>query len=123
MSAEWRLERLKQAERNGEVVKLTGARSISSPGDRPAREVKRDVGDPIIFQQTRPSAWPAPEGSTVTVTARRASDGTVGIHWERSDIENGGQHVAVTAAEFAAIAAAVVEATGREQKGKRGDIR
>lgn len=64
------------------------------------------IGDPIIFQQTRPTSWPAPEGTTVTITARRAPDGTVGITWERSDLDKP-TTVALTATEFAGIATAV----------------
>jgi hypothetical protein len=74
------------------------------------------IGDPIIFEKTRPTEWPAPEGTTVTVTARRSPNGTIGIHWQRSDIDNGGQSVAVTAAEFAEIAAAVACANDGERR-------
>ncbi|MDI9889957.1 hypothetical protein [Microbacterium sp. IEGM 1404] len=33
---EWRRERLEQAARDGEVVRLTGPRSIATPGENPA---------------------------------------------------------------------------------------
>lgn len=72
------------------------------------------TGDPIIFQQTRPSAWPASEGTTVTITVRRSPNGTIGIDWERSDIPDRGRGVAVTATEFAGIAAAVARASSEK---------
>lgn len=63
-----------------------------------------------IYQRSRPAAWPAPEGTKITVTAKVDNGDVVGISWERDDlIEKGGlpSQVTLTAAEFQAIAAAV----------------
>lgn len=58
-----------------------------------------------IFERTRPTEWPAPEGSTVTVVARRDAQ-AVTILWQRSDIEST-QLVTLTLEEFQGIAAAL----------------
>lgn len=64
-----------------------------------------------IYQQTRPAKWPAPEGSSITVTAK-IDAGVVAIIWERDDLmEKDGMptQVTLTSEEFQAIAAAVMQ--------------
>jgi hypothetical protein len=63
------------------------------------------VSAQTIFEQVRPSQWPAPEGTTVTVTARLDRD-AIGIHWKRSDLPIPA-HVALYLNEFDAIARAL----------------
>lgn len=58
-----------------------------------------------IFEATRPTEWPAPEGSMVTVVARRDAE-AVTILWQRSDLEST-QLVTLTLDEFQGIAAAL----------------
>lgn len=63
-----------------------------------------------IFKHTRPTRWPAPAGTTVTVEARLDSD-VVGITWRRDDHpEARPEHIALHLSEFDAIASAVAEA-------------
>jgi hypothetical protein len=58
-----------------------------------------------IFEHTRPTEWPAPEGTTVTVVAKCDSQ-AVTIRWQRSDLESA-QLVTLTLEEFQGIAAAL----------------
>lgn len=57
-----------------------------------------------IFEHTRPSAWPAPEGTTVTVVAKRDAR-AVSIRWQRNDLA--AQQVTLTLEEFEGIAVAL----------------
>jgi len=72
----------------------------------PQESTHTAAGDPVIFDATRPTNWPAPEGTEATVTARRALDGTVGITWKRSDNDRTST-VALTPDEFDGIARAL----------------
>jgi hypothetical protein len=58
-----------------------------------------------VFVATRPSMFPAPAGTSVTVTARLDED-TLGIHWERSDLPTKNT-LALTTEEFDGIARAL----------------
>lgn len=88
------------------VIGVADAGQLCNHGCMTGAATSRPIGDPIIFQSTRPAAWPAPEGTTVTVTARKSRNGSIGITWQRSDIDTP-TTVAVTSEEFAGISAAV----------------
>lgn len=60
-----------------------------------AQQPPAEVADPI-YSETRPTRWPAPEGSHVTVTARQgAPDGDVAITWQRDDLAEKGERAAL----------------------------
>ncbi|WP_435735254.1 hypothetical protein V5D56_00075 (plasmid) [Cellulosimicrobium sp. PMB13] len=69
-----------------------------------------------IYTQTRAAEWPAPEGSHVTVTARRAEDeDAVAITWQRDDLAAKGAQASIvilTVDELRGIVAALDERRG-----------
>lgn len=97
MSAEWIRDRLEQAARNGEVIKLTGSRSLTSPGhagisdyefhklETALEEAKTNVA---AARAAESAAWealhaaqcweefgPAPRGGMWRCTLKRDHDG------------------------------------------------
>lgn len=58
-----------------------------------------------IFEHTRPTASPAPEGTTVKVVAH-ADGRAVSIRWQRSDLESR-ERITLTLEEFQGIAVAL----------------
>jgi hypothetical protein len=59
----------------------------------------------IIFQNTRPTGWPGPEGTEITVTARQEREAVL-LEWQRSDRAAAGEapeSIGVTTNELRSI--------------------